>query len=50
MKKKKNLVARLPMEAVEILRHKGDIQSSEKGKKGYDRRKKIFRRERMTLD
>jgi len=50
MKKKKIFIARLPMEAVEILRHKGYIQGSEKGRKSYDRRKKIFRRERMTLD
>ena len=52
MKKKKIIIARLPLEAVEILRHKGGAQSSQKGKRGYARKKEKenFRRERLALD
>ncbi len=39
MKNKKLFKARLPMEAVEILRHKGGAHSSPKGRRGYDRNK-----------
>ena len=34
----KILKARLPMEAVHALRHKGGSQSTKKGKKGYNRK------------
>jgi len=37
--KKKIFKLRLPMEAVNILRHKGSAHSSPKGQKGYDRNK-----------
>lgn len=37
MKNEKLFRVRLPMEAVEILRHKGGTHSSRKGRKGYDR-------------
>ena len=39
MKSKKLFKTRLPMEAVNALRHKGGSHSSKKGKKGYDRNK-----------
>jgi hypothetical protein len=37
--KKKIFKLRLPMEAVNILRHRGSAHSSPKGQKGYDRNK-----------
>ena len=37
MKKKKRINPRLPIEIVEVLRHKGGAHSSPKGEKGYDR-------------
>lgn len=37
MKNKKLFKTRLPMEAVNALRHKGGAHSSKKGKRGYDR-------------
>jgi hypothetical protein len=39
MKKKKVWKARLPMDAVDVLRHKGGAHSSPRGKRGYDRNK-----------
>jgi hypothetical protein len=39
MKNKKLFRTRLPMEAVNALRHKGGAHSSKKGKRGYDRNK-----------
>lgn len=39
MKNKKFFKTRLPMEAVNALRHKGGAHSSKKGKRGYDRNK-----------
>ena len=37
--KKKILKPRLPMDAVQALRHKGGVHSSAKGQRGYDRNK-----------
>ena len=39
MKNKKRLTPRLPMEAVETLRHKGGAHSTKRGKRGYDRKR-----------
>lgn len=39
MKNKKLFKTRLPMEAVNALRHKGGAHSSPKGRNGYDRNK-----------
>lgn len=36
--KKKRSKARLPMEAVNQLRHRGGVHSTKHGKKGYDRK------------
>lgn len=33
------VLARIPMEGVQFLRHKGGFHSSPKGKKGYSRKK-----------
>jgi hypothetical protein len=38
MNKIKRRKPRLPMEAVEVLRHKGGAQSTKKGARGYDRK------------
>ena len=52
MKKKsqKKIKPRLPMEAVKTLRSKGGPQSSNKGKKGYDRKKERAKKWRVEPD
>jgi hypothetical protein len=39
MKERKSIKPRLPIEAVNLLRTRGGVQTTKKGKKGYDRNK-----------
>jgi len=47
--KKKIWKARLPKEVIEVLRHKGGPQTTEKGGRGYDRKKEKQKERRRFI-